>query len=162
MKPGGTTKTAGAGFGRYIILWGLVFLVLIALTGLFFWQGNKFDRIDRETTDLASDIRLMSQQMTTQALSAAQGQQQSFLLLKQLKNAFSGKLEKLSLGDAAEGIPPFPAELAPELEKVNERWKPFSSELDAVLNSRGAGVPGRGAAPGRGAGGEGGALWPGD
>ena len=146
MKPGGIAQTAGAGFGRYIIIWGVLFLVLIALTGLFFWQGNKYDRIDRETTDLASDLRLMSQQMTTQALSAAQGQQQSFLLLKQLKSNFSGKLEKLSLGDADNGIPPFPLELAPELDKVNERWKPFSSELDAVLNSRGAVVAAKEAA----------------
>ncbi len=136
MKPVEAAKLAGAAFSRSIIGWGLAFLVLITLSGVLLWQGSKLDRIGRITTNIASDMRLLSQQMTTQALSASQGFEQSFLLLRQLKTRFANKLDKLASGDPEQGTPPFPAELSPELDKVQERWKPFSADLDAILDSR--------------------------
>ncbi len=136
MKSSEITNMVGGGFSRSIVTWGISFLVFIILTGLAFWYGSHLDRIGREATNHGSDLRLLSQQMTTQALSASQGFEQSFLLLKQHKTKFDDHLTLLTDGDAEAGFPAFPAELKPELDKVTTRWAAFEGDIESVLDSR--------------------------
>ena len=86
--------------------------------GLAFWQSSEFERSGRQHLNLASDLRLLSQRMTTQALSASQGKDQSFLFLKQHQLSFENSLKALVSGDEQANLPALPAELTPAALKL--------------------------------------------
>ncbi len=129
------TPTAG-GINRALYLWSALFLLFILLMGLAFWQSSEFERTGRQYLNLASDLRLLSQRMTTQSLSAAQGRDQSFLFLKQHQDAFESSLKALVSGDKQAKLPALPAELTPELKQINTQWQTYAKDLDAILLSR--------------------------
>ena len=129
-------RPSAEGMNRALYLWSALFLLFIVLTGLAFWQGSQFDRSGRQHLNLTSELRLLSQRMTTQALSASQGRDQSFLLLKQSKDAFESDLKILVSGDEQNNLPALPAELTPELKQINSQWQDYANDLDMVLLSR--------------------------
>jgi len=129
--------TAGS-INRSLYLWSALFLLFILLMGLAFWQSSEFERTGRQHLNLASDLRLLSQRMTTQALSASQGRDQSFLFLKQLQGSFENSLKALVSGDVTTELPALPADLTPELKQVNSQWQAYAKDLDVILLSRDA------------------------
>ncbi|MGF1642909.1 MAG: methyl-accepting chemotaxis protein [Thiotrichales bacterium] len=129
----GSQKTA---IGRTLWIWGSLFVAFIVLMGIAFYQGSVFDEQGRRYLDASGNLRLLSQRMTTQSLSAAQGAEQAFLMLKQLRGEFQSDLNMLLHGDGATGLPPLPNELKPELEQNIALWDRFDRQLAGILASR--------------------------
>ncbi len=127
---------AAGGVNRSLYLWSALFLLFILLMGLAFWQSSEFERAGRQHLNLASDLQLLSQRMTTQALSASQGGDQSFLFLKQHQDSFENNLKALVSGNKQANLPALPAELTPELKQINTQWQDYAKDLDAILLSR--------------------------
>ena len=127
---------AAGGINRALYLWSALFLLFILLMGLAFWQSSEFERTGRQHLNLASDLRLLSQRMTTQALAASQGRDQSFLFLTQHQDSFEDTLKTLVSGDEPARLPALPAELTPELKQVNTHWQAYAKDLDAIVLSR--------------------------
>jgi len=127
---------AAGGINRALYLWSALFLLFILLMGLAFWQSSEFERTGRQHLNLASDLRLLSQRMTTQALAASQGRDQSFLFLTQHQDSFEDTLKTLVSGDEQARLPALPAELTPELKQVNTHWQAYAKDLDAIVLSR--------------------------
>ncbi|HHJ20747.1 MAG TPA: chemotaxis protein, partial [Gammaproteobacteria bacterium] len=136
MRVTKSATDASAGLGRPILVWGVLFTLLAILTGLAILKGNQLERAGRETSQVTGKMRLLSQQMTTQALSASQGAQQSFLLLKQYESEFSNALSELISGSEDGQVEPLPPELMPELEQISGQWEQYSGDIDAILQSR--------------------------
>ncbi|HFD88224.1 MAG TPA: hypothetical protein ENJ35_11195, partial [Gammaproteobacteria bacterium] len=61
------------GLNNPVMIWGSLFLILSLLAGGAFWKSAQFQQAGRSYSETAGDLRLLSQQMTTQALSATQG-----------------------------------------------------------------------------------------
>ncbi|MGF1546901.1 MAG: methyl-accepting chemotaxis protein [Thiotrichales bacterium] len=133
MQSRGAQSTA---IGRTLWLWGSLFAAFIVLMAIAFYQGAVFDELGRRYLDASGNLRLLSQRMTTQSLSAAQGSEASFLMLKQLRGEFQADLNLLLHGDSATGLPPLPAELTPELEQNITLWDRYDRQLAAILASR--------------------------
>ncbi len=124
------------GLDQALLLWGGLFLLLTLLAGASFWKSTQLQQAGRHYSELAGDLRLLSQQMTTQALSASRGSEQSFLLLGRYKQQFDRTLQVLRDGDPEAGAPPLTAEMLPELEQINRQWQSFSRDIDKILASR--------------------------
>ena len=124
------------GLDRALLIWGGLFLVLTLLVGGVFWKSAQLQQAGRHYSELAGDLRLLSQQMTTQALSASRGAEQSFLLLDRYKKQFEKTLRVLRDGDPETGAPPLTAEMLPELEQIDAQWRTFSRDIDKILTSR--------------------------
>lgn len=124
------------GLGRPILIWGVLFTLLAVLAGLAVLKGNQLERSGRETSLITGKVRLLSQQMTTQALSASQGAEQSFLLLKQYASGFSEALNQLISGSDDGRFAPLSAELMPELEQISGQWEQYLADINAILQSR--------------------------
>ncbi len=124
------------GLGRGFYFWSGLFVALLVLMALAFYQGSQQERLGREYGVHASALRLLSQQMTTQGLAAAQGSDTAFLQLRQLRSEFERHLKALLNGDEASGMPPLPAELTPELSQINRQWQRYRRDIDAILAGR--------------------------
>ena len=129
-------NTLSTGLDRALLIWGGLFLLLTLLAGGAFWKSTQVQQAGRHYSELAGDLRLLSQQMTTQALSASRGAEQSFLLLNRYKKQFEKTLQVLRDGDPETAAPPLTAEMLPELEQINAQWQTFSRDIDKILTSR--------------------------
>ncbi|MGV6817034.1 MAG: methyl-accepting chemotaxis protein [Thiotrichales bacterium] len=129
-------KSSSAGSNRSITLGSVLFLLLVLLTGIAFWKSSQLDRVGRHYSEQTSELRLLSQQITTQALAAANGNGQSFLQLGRLRDRFESTLLSLQNGSADGSYPALPAEFLPELEQLNRKWVEFAKNIDVIESSR--------------------------
>ncbi len=129
-------KALSGGLGNPVLIWGGIFLVLTMLAGGAFWKSAQYQQAGRYYSEVAGDLRLLSQQMTTQALSATQGVEQSFLLLARYKTLFEKALQKLRDGDPETNMPALSAEMQPELEQIDKQWLTYARDIDKILASR--------------------------
>jgi twitching motility protein PilJ len=134
FKKGNTALSGGV--GNPVLIWGGIFLVLTMLAGGAFWKSAQYQQAGRYYSEVAGDLRLLSQQMTTQALSATQGVEQSFLLLARYKTLFEKALQKLRDGDPETNMPALSAEMQPELEQIDKQWLTYARDIDKILASR--------------------------
>ncbi len=134
FKKGSTRLSTG--LDNALLIWGGLFLLLTLLAGGAFWKATQLQQAGRHYSELAGDLRLLSQQMTTQALSASRGSEQSFLLLGRYKKQFEQTLQTLRDGDPATGAPALTPEMQPELEQINRQWAEFARDIDKILASR--------------------------
>ena len=85
----------------------LVVVLLVGLVGLIanFFSANVKNNEVRAATGLATDIRVLSQQLAKFAAEAAGGRSEAFDELEEKKSTIQANLRKLEDGDPQEGVP---------------------------------------------------------
>lgn len=125
-----TKKASRSGIGFYAFLLIIVLIALAAnvLYGLL-QSENQLKR-----TELASEMKVLSQQIATNASEAAQGTQSAFAELDAATKQFSGNLRKLIDGESVTNLPPAPAGIRNnELKALENMWREVEPETQSIL-----------------------------
>ncbi len=118
----------------------LVFLLVLALAALaanaiygFIQSDNTNKRIA-----LASEMKVLSQQIATNATEAAKGTQAAFAELEVASNKFNANLRNLMDGDTISGLPAAPQNIqANQLSALDTLWQEVKGSSDKILEFRG-------------------------
>ncbi|MBD3652671.1 methyl-accepting chemotaxis protein [Kangiella sp.] len=123
-------KASRSGIGVYAFLLVIVLIALAVNAGYGFLESQ--NRIQR--TELASEMKVLSQQIATNASEAAQGTQSAFAELDAATKQFSGNLRKLNDGEGVTNLPPAPANVRNnELKALENLWREVEPQTQAIL-----------------------------
>jgi twitching motility protein PilJ len=118
----------------------LTILVVVLLAGLVglganFVFTNINNNEDRAAISLATDIRVLSQQLAKFAAEAAGGRSEAFDELKDKKETIQAHINKLTVGDPQEGVPSIGKnpEVQQALDNVTRTWAPIREAADNIL-----------------------------
>jgi twitching motility protein PilJ len=118
----------------------LIILVVVLLAGLIglglnFVFTNINNNEDRAAINLATDIRVLSQQLAKFAAEAAGGRSEAFDELKDKKETIQAHINKLTVGDPQEGVPSIEKnpEVKQALDNVTRTWAPIREASDNIL-----------------------------
>jgi twitching motility protein PilJ len=118
----------------------LTILVVVLLAGLVglganFVFTNVNNNEDRAAISLATDIRVLSQQLAKFAAEAAGGRSEAFDELKDKKETIQAHINKLTVGDPQEGVPSIEKnpEVQQALDNVTRTWAPIREAADNIL-----------------------------
>ncbi len=113
----------------------LLVLAFVLMAGNFGWgiYQSQFD--DLRVRD-SGELRVLSQQLTSFAAEASNGNPQAFSGLKESRINFENKFKRLADGDATTGLPPAPAAVQPQINKTAAVWNKVAQATDTILNSR--------------------------
>ncbi len=117
----------------------IIFLLVLALIGFavnafygFIQSGNVTSRIA-----LASEMKVLSQQIATNATEAAKGTQAAFTELEEASNKFNANLRKLVDGDDIAGLPAAPLNIQTnQLASLSTQWAEIKGSSDRILENR--------------------------
>jgi twitching motility protein PilJ len=84
----------------------------------------------------ASEQQVLAHRIAKYASEAASGKEASFARMQDSRNRFSELLAALKNGQPAQGLPPSPPAIQPELHKVENAWLELRSHVDAILNNQ--------------------------
>lgn len=123
-------KASRSGIGIYAFLLIVVLIALAVNAGYGFLESQ--NRIQR--TELASEMKVLSQQIATNASEAAQGTQSAFAELDAATKQFSGNLRKLIDGESVTNLPPAPANVRNnELKALESLWREVEPQIQSIL-----------------------------
>lgn len=123
-------KASRSGIGIYAFLLIVVLIALAVNAGYGFLESQ--NRIQR--TELASEMKVLSQQIATNASEAAQGTQSAFAELDAATKQFSGNLRKLIDGEGVTNLPPAPANVRNnELKALESLWREVEPQTQSIL-----------------------------
>ncbi len=136
MKGG---KSTGA--NKAVVLLVALFVVLVVLVGWAAYSVYTESAYQTRYLTLVAEEKLVSQQIATQALRAAQGEEAAFLQLERLRGRFDENMKVLQGGDASSGLPPLSRKLAEAgmsapLEQLQARWDEYRRSIDTILRGR--------------------------
>ncbi|CDH45786.1 MAG: type IV pili methyl-accepting chemotaxis transducer N-terminal domain-containing protein [Candidatus Competibacteraceae bacterium] len=109
----------------FIVLMGVIFVVLA--------RQNQQNEVYFKN---ASEQRLLSRAIVTEALEAARGKETAFTKIKDSRDRFEQALNDEKNGNASLGLPPSPEAIQPYLAALESRWKPIRTEIDTILAGR--------------------------
>lgn len=113
----------------------LLVLSFVLMAGNFGWgiyQGGFDDQRVRE----AGELRVLSQQLTSFATEAANGNAAAFNGLRESRQTFEANFNRLANGDPATGLPPAPEAVKSQISKTASVWKDVAKASDTILNSK--------------------------
>lgn len=123
-------KASRSGIGFYAFLLIIVLIALAVNAGYGFLESQ--NRIKR--TELASEMKVLSQQIATNASEAAQGNQSAFAELDAATKQFSGNLRKLIDGESVTNLPPAPTSVRNnEIKALETLWSEVEPETRSIL-----------------------------
>lgn len=123
-------KASRSGIGVYAFLLIVVLIALAVNAGYGFLESQ--NRIQR--SELASEMKVLSQQIATNASEAAQGTQSAFAELDAAAKQFSGNLRKLIDGEGVTNLPPAPANVRNnELKALESLWREVEPQTQSIL-----------------------------
>ncbi len=136
MKGG---KSTGA--NKAVVLLVALFAVLVALVGWAAYFVYTEGSYQTRYLTLVSDEKLISQEMATQALRAAQGEDAAFVQLRRLKGRFEDSLKVLREGDPDNGLPALSEKLAAAgmsepFDRLQKSWAGYRTHVDTILKGR--------------------------
>ena len=120
---------------------GTMILLVLALFGSMaglgynFWQMQQQEAWDNQYRNLASDLRVTSQQINVSSREAFAGKEESFTALANQRAQFPRQLFKLRNGEP--GAYPAPgASMEIYLTRIDEDWDAISRAADAITSAR--------------------------
>ncbi len=119
----------------YLALLGALVLFIV-LMGVIFTVLEQQDSRSEIYFKIASEQRLLSRAIVTDALEAARGREAAFAKLKDSRDRFDQALSDQKNGNTALGLPPAPAAVQPALNELENRWKPVRAEIEIILAGR--------------------------
>ena len=119
-----------------LLLLGItLFLSIFVMLGSLLYVGNKRAN-QQQHVEMASELRLLSQSMATQALGASSGKESDFPALIASRGRFDEILDVYRTGNSLSGIPPLRQELITPLERVEVAWRNFNNDISIIINGR--------------------------
>lgn len=120
----------------YVVLGALLVLFVVLVVATFTYASQMQER-SRMQTQMAGELRLLSQRMATQAIEAVRGEQAAFTQLGSLRNAFQAKFDNLQEGDDSRNLPPLKDNLRSEANALLQLWTDYRQQVDQILNAQG-------------------------
>lgn len=119
-----------------LLLLGItLFLSIFVMLGSLLYVGNKRAN-QQQHVEMASELRLLSQSMATQAFGASSGKESDFPALIASRGRFDEILDVYRTGNSLSGIPPLRQELITPLERVEVAWRNFKNDISIIINGR--------------------------
>lgn len=129
-----TTVKKGRSGSNFIIF--LLVLVLIAFAANAIYGAIQSGNVTKRIA-LASEMKVLSQQISTNATEAAKGTQAAFSELDEASNKFNANLRNLMDGDNIAGLPAAPASIKNnQLAALNTLWSDVKANTDRILENR--------------------------
>ncbi len=119
----------------YLALLGALVLFIV-LMGIIFTVLDRQDEQNEIYFKLAGEQRFLSRSLVTEALEAARGKETAFARLKDGRDRFEQTVNDQKNGNATLGLSPSPAAIQPQLDQLENRWKPVKAEIDILLAGR--------------------------
>jgi twitching motility protein PilJ len=119
----------------YLSLLGTLVLFIV-LMGVIFVALARQNQQSEVYFKHASEQRLLSRAIVTEALEAARGKEAAFAKIKDSRDRFEQALSDEKNGNASLGLPPSPEAIQPYLATLDSRWKPIRTEIDTILAGR--------------------------
>ena len=119
----------------YLAVLGALVLFIVLMGVIFVTLGRQ--SAQNETYfKLASEQRLLSRAIVTEALEAARGKKAAFARLKDSRDRFEQALNDQKTGSAALGLAPAPTAVQPVLLDLENRWKLVRADVDVILSGQ--------------------------
>ena len=119
----------------YLSVLGALIVLVVLMSVIFVTLGRQSTQSETYFK-LASEQRLLSRAIVTEALEAARGKETAFAKLKESRERFEQTLNDQKNGSATLGLPPAPAVAQPILDELANRWKPVRDDIDTILSGR--------------------------
>jgi len=119
------------------ILGAVVVLTLILALSFFGYNANKA-AYDTEYLGYAGEQRVLSQTMSRFAVSASQGNENSFARLKNVRDRLDASFTYLKNGNPDTGFAASPVEVQLQLDAVEATWTEYRDNVDAILDRKDA------------------------
>ncbi|MDS4027660.1 MAG: methyl-accepting chemotaxis protein [Candidatus Contendobacter sp.] len=119
----------------YLAVLGALVLFILLMGVIFVTVGQQAAQSETYFK-LASEQRLLSSAIVTEALEAARGKEPAFDKLKNSRNRFEQALNDQKNGNPAQGLSPAPDTVRPILSELENRWKPIKNDIDTILAGR--------------------------
>jgi len=131
-------KNSASGSNASIILLSVLLLISIVLSLLSFIHVTTWDGYDRQYLLRSMEQRVLSQRVAKYTLAASTGDMKAFGSLRETRDRFDQILLELKQGSKKDGLPAHPAEVAPQIEGVEQVWLTLQTNTDAVLAGKDA------------------------
>jgi twitching motility protein PilJ len=126
-------QQADTNTGRYI--WMLLFFIVVG--GVNLGYGLLLSQYNQVRLTKAGDLRVLSQQVSTNASEASQGTEGAFEQLERAKKEFQAQFNHLNKGDDATGLPQPPTSIRTnEVRAVGSLWNDLNANADIVSNGK--------------------------
>ncbi len=119
----------------YMALLGALVLFIV-LMGVIFVLLARQNQQSEAYFKYASEQRLLSRALVTEALESARGKATAFDKLKNSRDHFEQALIAQKSGNASLGLPPAPETIQPQLGLLENNWKVARTEIDVILAGR--------------------------
>ncbi|MCP5159070.1 MAG: type IV pili methyl-accepting chemotaxis transducer N-terminal domain-containing protein [Gammaproteobacteria bacterium] len=119
----------------YLSLLGALVLSIMLMGVIFILLAGQSEQHETQF-NLASEQRLLSRAIVTEALEAARGKESAFTRLKDSRDRFDLILNGQQNGNETLGLSPAPVAVRPTLDELDNRWKPIRNEIDTILAGR--------------------------
>lgn len=128
-------KAVGGGTGRVALLFATLSIVVVALV-VDFYYINTQSGYNSEYSRQAAELRVLSQQIATQAVEAAAGRSEAFGMLEQSRQDFAAGWKRITQGDDETGLPAATEALSAQLQPVEAKWQILRDGADTILSSK--------------------------
>ena len=119
----------------YLSLLGALVLSIMLMGFIFILLAGQSEQSETQV-NLASEQRLLSRAIVTEALEARQGKDSAFGQLKESRDRFELILNGQQKGNDTLGLSPAPQGARSALDELLNRWKPIRDEIDIILAGR--------------------------
>ncbi|MCH8551702.1 MAG: methyl-accepting chemotaxis protein [Natronospirillum sp.] len=119
---------------RTLSVYLILALILLLGVGAFITLINRDANFDREYLANASDLKVLSQELSKNATEAAAGSQSAFLALRQSRNDFQTKWDIIVNGNAETGLPPVNRSVV-NIDSLENVWQRVRVNADQILVS---------------------------
>jgi len=114
------------------VLAALVLLSLVVFIGITVWVNSLQSR-DEQYIKHAGELRVLSQELATNAVEAASGNREAFGQLKVARDRFDERWGYLTKGDEATGLEP--AQVS-NMSNVQQVWEGVNKNADQIIRSQ--------------------------
>lgn len=105
------------------------FLAFLAVTVYVNYKAGQ----DKQYISHSGELRVLSQQIAKNAVEAAAGKEEAFMLLRKARTNFETRWGYLHKGDAGAGLPPSPVE---GISDMNALWGDVRGSADRILETQ--------------------------
>lgn len=117
-----------------MLLSGAALLATVTTLGVNMWEMSRGAEFDDQYRTIASDLRVLTQDINVESREAFSGDEAAFAELAASRQQFPAQLG--ALRDGSEGLPAPGDSLRPFIDKIDSQWASVGADVDAILSAR--------------------------
>ncbi|MES9946562.1 MAG: methyl-accepting chemotaxis protein [Candidatus Thiodiazotropha sp.] len=121
---------------KVITIFAVLVLVSLVLALVTFLHTTQRESYDEQYLIRAAEQQVLAQRIAKYAISAARGELQSFVPLKQSRDRFDNIMWELKNGAKSEGLPASPIEVMPALRNLENNWLELKGNIDEIVKAQ--------------------------